>query len=99
MNLETAGQLFVAEFQGNSIMVYGPNADGDIAPVRSISGANTNLSFPTGLLLDAAGQIYVANYIGQSITVFAANASGDAAPLRRIAGPNTGLNHPGWLSF
>jgi hypothetical protein len=41
--------IFVANFNNNSVTVYGRTANGDVAPVRTISGASTGLGRPTFL--------------------------------------------------
>ena len=40
-------ELYVSN--GNSITVYSRTADGNIAPVRTITGAATNLNSPVGI--------------------------------------------------
>ena len=38
----------------NSITVYSRNANGDVAPIRKISGTNTSLDSPVGVAVDTA---------------------------------------------
>lgn len=79
----------------SSINVYAMDAKGDAAPLRVISGPNTQLDWPTGLAVDEArGELYVANDMGDSILVFRTDAEGDVAPLRALKGSQTGIKNP-----
>jgi hypothetical protein len=83
----------------NIIMIYAAGATGNAAPIDTIAGSSTGLSYPQGVAVDAAGRLYVANALPPpanvySITVYAALASGNAAPIATIQGSNTGLNVP-----
>ena len=82
----------------SSIRVFDLNADGDAAPLRVISGANTGLNDPSQLGV-ANGEIYVTNILANSITVYPLNASGNVAPTRTLQGVNTGLDRPIGLSL
>ncbi len=81
--------LFVAET--SSVLVFAPGANGNVAPIRQIAGANTGISSPRAVVLDGAGNIYVSNHGNNSITVYSPDASGNATPIRTIAGANTGM--------
>ena len=75
-----------------SILVYAPDANDNVAPIRTISGPNTGLANTVGIALDSAGNLYVAdNAFFPSITVYAPGANDNVAPIRTISGPNTGL--------
>jgi len=90
-----AEELFVTNYLGNSITVYTRTADGDIAPIRTISGGSTGLSRPTGYALDPTNdELFVANDDGNTITVYDRTDFGDSPPLRTISGGSTGLNGP-----
>jgi sugar lactone lactonase YvrE len=86
--------LYVPNAGSDSITVYAPNAIGNVAPLRTISGALTRLEVPYALALDAAGNLYVANGNPSRITVYAPGANGNVAPLRTISGPLTKLSNP-----
>jgi hypothetical protein len=75
------------------VTVYAPSANGNAAPIRTISGSNTQLTYPNGPELDASGELYVADRIG-AVEVYANGANGNVAPIRRIAGGNTRLDIP-----
>lgn len=80
---------------GPTIVVHSRTAKGNAAPLRVISGPNTQLNWPTGLAFDPERrELFVANDMGPSILVFDAYASGNAAPKRVLKGPNTRLANP-----
>ena len=104
-------QILVVNVDGNltdgppqppTITVHSRTANGNVAPLRTISGAG--LQNPIGLAVDTGNnEVLVANFGGSNaegqpllpaITVYSRTASGDAAPLRVITGPATGLNGP-----
>lgn len=78
-----------------SVTVYLPRANGNVKPIRVITGTKTKLSEPNGVALDQSGRIYIANSCcPSSIRVYGADANGNVAPVRTIAGGNTQLNGP-----
>jgi hypothetical protein len=79
---------------GGGIYVFAPGANGNVAPIRAITGANTNITEAYSVSLDAAGFIYEADQATAKINVFAPDANGNVAPIRTIAGPNTGFIYP-----
>jgi len=82
----------VSGSNGGSVTVYAAGANGNVSPIRTISGSNTGLVDPGGIAVDATGHIYVADYT--AITVYAAHAHGNVSPIRTIAGLNTKLLYP-----
>ena len=75
-----------------SIRVYDRMANGDVAPIRTIRGGNSQLAGPVAISLDVTnGEIFVANGADDSITVYPILADGNVPPIRRIAGIATGL--------
>ena len=89
---DAAGNLYVASFRGG-ITVYAPGANGNATPIANISGSNTKLSGPDGLVLDAAGNIHVGGHgpPGGAVAEFATHANGNVAPVAYINGPSTHL--------
>jgi 6-phosphogluconolactonase (cycloisomerase 2 family) len=82
-------------FAPPSITVYPIKAEGDVAPLRTISGPKTQLNWPAHMHIDeAAGLLYIANDGGDSVLVFKATDNGDVAPTRVIKGPRTGIKNP-----
>ncbi|MDP9018004.1 MAG: hypothetical protein M3N19_06775 [Candidatus Eremiobacteraeota bacterium] len=47
--MDSAGTIYVANGVNNSITEYATGANGNVAPIRTISGANTGLSGPAGV--------------------------------------------------
>lgn len=83
------------KFLPPSITVYRRNAQGDVAPLRTIQGPHTRLNSAVGIYGDpVSGQLIVANTGGNSVLFFDANANGDAAPVRVLEGPATSLKGP-----
>jgi hypothetical protein len=81
-----------------SVTVFAAGANGNVTPIRLISGSNTGLTnTTTGIAVDPNGSIYVGDaccVTGGSVLVYAAGATGNVAPVRTITGPNTGLTAP-----
>src|SRR3954453_2206022 len=69
------GEIVVSD--GAAIRIYAPGANGDVAPVRTISGSNTQLELTFGLALDPQGHIWVIDYGAGQIDEFAADAYGN----------------------
>lgn len=86
---QSAG-IYVTNFGGQSMTVYSLDAMGDAAPIRTISGPNTELNGPIGIARDSQRRIYVANRSGGQVTVYAPGANGDAAPVSKLTDANMG---------
>ena len=92
------GELVVVNNQNDSVTVYDYDT-GDLK--RTIAGALTRLSRPTGVFVDEMNQeLYVANdwygvpAFANAIMVYDLAADGNAAPLRVIQGAATTLGGP-----
>ena len=72
------------------VAVFDLNVDGDVAPLRTISGPATGMLTGTGSLFLRGAELFAVN--ANSITVHNSGASGNAPPLRTIEGPATGLS-------
>lgn len=88
------GMMYVANTKLNTVTAYPIDANGNVAPTRTISGSATGLSAPFGIAVDSSGNIYVSSSGSNQIEVFAPSADGNAAPVRTIAGANTDLATP-----
>jgi hypothetical protein len=77
---------------GLSITVYSRTANGDVAPLRNISGAATGLDNPVGVAVDTVNNELVESNHTPSVSTFSRIANGNVAPLRSIAGAATGLS-------
>jgi DNA-binding beta-propeller fold protein YncE len=106
---DAGGNMFVTNKgalpAGQSITVYGPNANGNAAPLRSIGGSETALKDPKGIAIGPnGGRIYVTSDSGSTtgrpaILVFPVNARGNVRPIAEITGPQTGLRLPRGLAI
>jgi hypothetical protein len=97
------GTLYLANADSSFIVVYGPEASGNVAPVRKIAGDRTRLSKPAGLALDRADNLYVVNGpqspVQPSVRVYAPDARGTPEPVRVIAGSRTGIEQVTDIAF
>jgi 6-phosphogluconolactonase (cycloisomerase 2 family) len=82
-------ELFVANDQGDEVLVFDSEAVGDVAPKRIIKGPTSMIENPMDVFLDLErDELWVANFGNHSATVYRRDAAGDAAPLRVIrSGP------------
>jgi sugar lactone lactonase YvrE len=88
---KAAAKLYVLDsnlYAGSpSITLFARNANGNVAPQRTIAGADTEMNTPGGIAVDRDGRIYVSDYAAGTygaIFVYAANAQGDAPPIATI---------------
>ncbi len=100
---DASGNLLAVNTFGESVTAYatasiGATSSPNVAPIRTISGSSTGLSFPDGIDVDSSGRIYVANQFDNDITSYPATANGNVTPLATIAGGNTGLAGPGAIA-
>jgi len=95
---ERAGDAFReagGRFLASSVTVYDGDATGDVAPLRTIRGPQTQLDWPMGVAVDEANnELVVANNGGDSVLVFERTATGDVQPTRVIRGSMTGIKGP-----
>jgi DNA-binding beta-propeller fold protein YncE len=102
VSIPTQQHLFVANFNGNNILVYPEFLSGNVtsAPFATIGGGSTGIGGPVGVGVDPSGKIYVANN-GGAVTVYPANPSGNvtSAPLATIGGGSTGIANPVGVAF
>lgn len=99
--VDSAGYIYVTDLTGNRIVVFAPNANGDVAPVRVISGPKTKLQYVGYLAFDHQENLVWAGPISGAylprdarVLVFPKGANGDVEPMRFIMGPNTGMGRP-----
>lgn len=67
-----------------SVTEYSPGASGNVAPIATITGPNTQIHGPSGLAVDSAGEVFVGFPEGGAVAVYPAGANGDVAPIRMI---------------
>ena len=106
VQLDGAGRLVVSNsIAPPSITIYAnaATADGDIAPVAEIKGANTGLSVPTQIFVDTTGTgtLYNVDPGAARVAIWGNlnTANGNIAPTRIINGANTGISVSGQLGL
>jgi len=88
---------------GNSINVFAPGSNGNVAPIRTISGGSTQLLLPNGLTLSGSSifTANIANAMSQggtgAVLAFPASGSGNIAPSVSIFTPKTAGAIPTFL--
>lgn len=91
--------VIVANTNNSSVDFFDIQSNGDIAPLRTIKGANTNLNRPVDVAL-YNDELYVLNHEVHSIEVFDPYANGDITPIDRITGGFTGsMFYPSGFDF
>ena len=73
----------------DTITVYAPGSNGNVAPVRVISGPATMLSSPEGIAIDPSGRLFVSTGApgapqGAAVLIFAPGSNGNVAPFASI---------------
>lgn len=91
LTVDATGNIYVANAANSEITVFDPNAEGNIAPSRIITG---QVGVPQGVAFDSVGYLYVLNTGGfpanRNVTVYAPGASGSDAPVRTVSGIQVG---------
>jgi hypothetical protein len=91
------GTVMVADQRSNAVTEYAPGANGNAAPAAIISGSNTKMPRPDGMVLDSHGDLFVSS--GSSVTEYAPGASGNPRPIAVISGSRTWLRIPGAMAI
>jgi hypothetical protein len=90
------GTIIVSD--NNAIRFYAPGANGNAAPIRTITGPATGLQQPWAIDLDTAGDVWAANLNG-GVTEYAATATGNATPIRTIPPSSPALESPDGIAL
>ncbi len=78
-------EIAVANFGGDSVIIFHRTDQGDVAPARVIRGDHTGIVGPVGVTIDAKNdELWVANYGDHTAVVFPRTANGDVAPKRIV---------------
>jgi hypothetical protein len=91
-NPAIAASIFVS-MEHPVVSSWPADANGDVAPSTTVTGASTNLSTPYSIDV-YGGLIYVGDESSsRGINIFPVEANGDVSPARNISGNNTGLGN------
>jgi hypothetical protein len=86
--VDAAHNIYVANTNGNDVLVFSSTATGNVAPTSILAGTSTQISAPTGVAVDSVGDIFVASYNQPSKTSlaleFAPGATGNVAPTANL---------------
>ncbi len=94
------GEYKPGRFERPSIRVYPASGNGNVRPIRTLQGPQTQLAWPMGIDVDHQhNELAVANYGSNAVLVFAKTANGDVAPSRVLGGPRTGIAGPVAVGF
>lgn len=99
---DSAGDLWVANRSGNSVVEYTPaelTTSGTPTPAVTLSSTDGSLDGPNAVGFDSDGDLWVADESGESVVEFAADqltTSGAPTPVDTIAGPATEVDDP-WV--
>ena len=74
----------------SSILVFDRKANGDVAPKRVLTGADTQIRGMASVAVDPVHNVLVAN-TRNSLLIFDRTADGNAKPRKVIAGPKSGV--------
>jgi hypothetical protein len=80
-------EILVMGFYNFAILTFRGDANGDVAPVRTIMGPKTQIVNPQAVSVDGVhGEIFVPQ--NGRVLVFSTAATGDVAPIRILEGVN-----------
>jgi 6-phosphogluconolactonase (cycloisomerase 2 family) len=89
------GEYKSGAFHQASLTFHAADANGDIAPLRTIEGGLTGLNWPMGIDVDLGhDEIAVANYGDSSVRIFGRSEKGNVQPRRIIRGSLTQIVGP-----
>src|SRR5208282_4513260 len=100
--VDSSGKIYVAD-DGNpeafpatpaNVFVYSAGSNANVAPIATITGSKTGLSFGISIAVDSSGNIYVAESYSATVLVYSAGSTGNVAPTAILFGPNTDLGGP-----
>lgn len=94
---DALGNIYVADFNNNSIDVFAPGSNGNVSPIRQIIGGLTQINEIESMVVTPEGIIYVANSGAPNLLEFAAGSNGNVAPIRVISSTSFSVEGPDGL--
>ena len=84
--VDPSGRIYVADPLGNSLLIFDPGSDGDVAPAEIIS---YGLHQPQQVALGPDQSVFVSNYMStDSVVVYSPAPTSSSAPVRTISSPD-----------
>ena len=71
-SLDHAGRIYVTNAGSNTVSVFAPTANGNVAPLRTLSGVATTLSQPWGIWVSTTNLVSVVNSSGDALATYPA---------------------------
>ncbi len=101
VSVDGAGEVFVANENGNVRAYGGPNFHYEL--IHTIEGPHTGIEHPTAIVTNVDGTFYIADAGGPNdkphVEWFPAGQNGNVFPNRVISGPHTGITTPRGLAL
>jgi hypothetical protein len=94
---EVNNEVYTAQSNSESILVFSGKASGDVSPIRIVRGPKTGMRAPRRVTVDPVNNL-MAVLASDGIMFFDRTANGDVAPNCYIAGPKTGLSWVGAMN-
>lgn len=88
--------IYATTAGNNAVFLYSGTTGGNVSPVQTLSGSNTQLDNPAGITVHGDA-LYVAN-AGGSITIYPAFTGGNLRPTNFIRGNITQLTGPSMIA-
>lgn len=101
--IDSADNLYVLNTGGipadRTITVYTPDAAGNAAPLRRLTGIQVDDGNLNGIAIDNFDFLYLSENVPPIIRVYAPGANGAVTPVRTIRGGQSGLAVPSDMAF
>ncbi len=101
VSVDMAGEVFVANENGNVRAYAGPNFHYEL--IHVLEGPHTQINHPTAIVANLDGTFYIADTGGGEdkprVEWFPAGQNGNVFPNRVITGPHTGITAPRGLAL
>jgi hypothetical protein len=90
--------VWVGNAANSNVNAFSLTANGDTAPLATLSGPLTGLNGIGALAFDKVGELWAASANNDALERFAPGATGNVAPSEVVNGPNTGLVTPSGIA-
>ena len=98
--LDSNGNLYAIGYLNNSspvVNMYPVGSSGNVSPASSLSGADTLLTAPNGIVVDSDFRLYISNsYRGPAdrgtVTIYPPGSTGNIAPVSTVTSSFNGID-------